>query len=150
MAPYYISRLVVAIPLRVIQGLLFGSILYWSAGLNPSATAFVIFCFLIVCEVSLQACAPCVVWCRARGVGMPACRHSQPAGLQAARRSEPHPSLSPPPTHMAPQDLAGQGLGLAVSAAVPHEKVAMALTPMVSGAHAGWLPGWPGSGACGV
>lgn len=35
-----------------------------------------------------------------------------------------------PPTTL-PQDLAGQALGLAISAAVPHEKIAMAIAPLV-------------------
>ena len=31
------------------------------------------------------------------------------------------------------QDMAGQALGLAISAVVPHEKIAMAIAPLVRG-----------------
>ncbi|KAL4452063.1 hypothetical protein ABPG75_007725 [Micractinium tetrahymenae] len=77
--PYYVARFICDMPLRVGQGLLFGSILYWIVGLNPSAAAFFIFCCLVVCE-----------------------------------------------------GLAGQGLGVAISAAAPNEKVALALAPTIT------------------
>ncbi|EFN55090.1 hypothetical protein CHLNCDRAFT_134988 [Chlorella variabilis] len=48
--PYYLARFICDMPLRVGQGLLFGSILYWIVGLNPSAKAFFIFCALTICE----------------------------------------------------------------------------------------------------
>lgn len=37
-------------PLRVGQGVLFGSIIYWIVGLNPSASAFFIFCAILIVE----------------------------------------------------------------------------------------------------
>lgn len=46
--PYYLARFICDIPLRVGQGLLFGCILYWIVGLNPSAGAFFIFCALVL------------------------------------------------------------------------------------------------------
>lgn len=53
--PYYLARFVCDIPLRVGQGLLFGCIVYWIVGLNPSASAFFIFvCILIVEGLAAQ------------------------------------------------------------------------------------------------
>ncbi|PSC71035.1 ABC ATP-binding isoform 2 [Micractinium conductrix] len=48
--PYFLARFICDVPLRVGQGLLFGCILYWIVGLNPSAKAFFMFCFLVICE----------------------------------------------------------------------------------------------------
>jgi ABC-type multidrug transport system ATPase subunit/ABC-type multidrug transport system permease subunit len=76
---YYIAKFICDIPLRVGQGLLFGAILYWIVGLNPSASAFFIFCCIVICE-----------------------------------------------------GLAAQGLGVAISAAVPEEKIALAIAPMIT------------------
>lgn len=53
--PYYLARFVADMPLRVGQGLLFGCIIYWIVGLNPSAGAFFIFvCILIVEGLAAQ------------------------------------------------------------------------------------------------
>jgi len=48
--PYYLARFICDIPLRVGQGLLFGCIVYWIVGLNPSASAFFIFVCVLVVE----------------------------------------------------------------------------------------------------
>ncbi|KAL4437525.1 hypothetical protein ABPG77_003506 [Micractinium sp. CCAP 211/92] len=77
--PYYVARFICDMPLRVGQGLLFGTILYWIVGLNPSAAAFFVFCCLVICE-----------------------------------------------------GLAGQGLGVAISAVAPNEKLALALAPTIT------------------
>ena len=53
--PYYLARFICDIPLRVGQGLLFGCIVYWIVGLNPSAAAFFKFvCILIVEGLAAQ------------------------------------------------------------------------------------------------
>lgn len=53
--PYYLARFICDVPLRVGQGLLFGVIIYWIVGLNPSASAFFIFvCILIVEGLAAQ------------------------------------------------------------------------------------------------
>lgn len=49
MLPYYLSRLACDTPLRAGQGLLFSAVIYYAVGLNPRASAFFIFCALIVC-----------------------------------------------------------------------------------------------------
>lgn len=57
--------------LQVGQGLLFGALLYWIVGLNPSAAAFFIFCCLVICEgghgeeqgVLVDACLCCRRFC---------------------------------------------------------------------------------------
>ncbi len=77
--PYYMARFVCDIPLRVGQGVLFGCIVYWIVGLNPSAAAFFTFVAVLIVE-----------------------------------------------------GLAAQGLGIAVSAGAPNEKVALALAPAVT------------------
>ena len=41
--PYYLARFICDMPLRLGQGVLFGCIVYWIVGLNPSAAAFFIF-----------------------------------------------------------------------------------------------------------
>ena len=41
--PYYCARFICDMPIRVGQGLLFGSIVYWIVGLNPAASAFFVF-----------------------------------------------------------------------------------------------------------
>lgn len=48
--PYYLARFICDIPVRVGQGLLFGCIVYWIVGLNPAASAFFIFCALLIVE----------------------------------------------------------------------------------------------------
>ena len=48
--PYYFARFICDIPARVGQGLLFGCIVYWIVGLNPAASAFFIFCALLIVE----------------------------------------------------------------------------------------------------
>jgi ABC-type multidrug transport system permease subunit len=48
--PYYLARFICDIPLRVGQGCLFGIIVYWIVGLNPSAAAFFIFVCLLIVE----------------------------------------------------------------------------------------------------
>ena len=48
--PYYIARFICDMPLRIFQALLFSSIIYWIAGLNPSAAAYFIFCCVIIME----------------------------------------------------------------------------------------------------
>jgi len=53
---------VVAVPLRIFQGLLFGCILYWAAGLNPAASAFFVFCCLIICMVGGQGAGRVLRW----------------------------------------------------------------------------------------
>ena len=88
---------------------------YWATGLNPSAAAFFIFVAIIICEVR---------W------GGPGCsfRLLQEAAPESGTQvllDVPRPSLA------SPQDLAGQALGLSISAAVPHEKIAMAIAPLV-------------------
>lgn len=77
--PYYLARFICDIPLRVVQAMLFGCIVYWIVGLNPSASAFFIFVALLFVEA-----------------------------------------------------LASQGLGVAVSAAAPNEKMAFALAPALT------------------
>jgi ABC-type multidrug transport system permease subunit len=77
--PYYLARFICDIPLRVVQALLFGCIVYWIVGLNPSASAFFIFVALLFVEA-----------------------------------------------------LASQGLGVAVSAVAPNEKMAFALAPALT------------------
>lgn len=53
--PYYLARFICDIPLRVGQGLLFGCIVYWIVGLNPSAAAFFKFvCILIIEGLAAQ------------------------------------------------------------------------------------------------
>ncbi|PSC69664.1 ABC ATP-binding isoform 1 [Micractinium conductrix] len=76
--PYYLGRTLVLVPRSIIQNLLFGSVVYWATGLNPTGVAFVLFCCVVICE-----------------------------------------------------DMTGQALGLAISAVVPEEKVALAVAPMV-------------------
>ncbi|GAB4815997.1 hypothetical protein N2152v2_003043 [Parachlorella kessleri] len=49
-APYYLARFVCDVPLRVGQCLLFGVIVYWIVGLNPSPSAFFIFVALLLLE----------------------------------------------------------------------------------------------------
>lgn len=56
------------------------------------------------------------------------CAPWQPSTLDSAN----HISHELAPINL-PQDLAGQALGLAISAAVPHEKIAMAIAPLVRG-----------------
>lgn len=48
--PYYLARFITDMPLRVGQGLLFGTIVYWIAHLNPAASAFFIFVGLLILE----------------------------------------------------------------------------------------------------
>jgi len=48
--PYYVARFICDMPTRVGQGLLFGCIVYWIVGLNPAASAFFIFCALLIVE----------------------------------------------------------------------------------------------------
>lgn len=48
--PYYFARFICDVPARVGQGLLFGCIVYWIVGLNPAASAFFIFCALLIVE----------------------------------------------------------------------------------------------------
>jgi len=48
--PYYLARFICDIPARVGQGLLFGCIVYWIVGLNPAASAFFIFCAMLIVE----------------------------------------------------------------------------------------------------
>jgi hypothetical protein len=71
--------LICDVPLRIVQALLSGCIIYWIVGLNPSAAAFFIFCCILIVE-----------------------------------------------------GLASQGLGVAVSAGAPNERVAMALAPAIT------------------
>lgn len=64
--PYYFARFICDIPTRVGQGLLFGCIVYWIVGLNPAASAFFIFCALLIVEgltaqgfgITISAIAP--------------------------------------------------------------------------------------------
>lgn len=48
--PYYVARFICDMPTRVGQGLLFGCIVYWIVGLNPAASAFFVFCALLIVE----------------------------------------------------------------------------------------------------
>lgn len=56
-SPYYLARFICDVPLRVGQGLLFGVIIYWIVGLNPSAKAFFIFCGAL--PLLPTPCSPC-------------------------------------------------------------------------------------------
>jgi ABC-type multidrug transport system ATPase subunit/ABC-type multidrug transport system permease subunit len=59
--PYYIARFICDIPTRVGQGLLFGCIVYWIVGLNPAASAFFIFCALLIVEgLAAQGFGVCI------------------------------------------------------------------------------------------
>ncbi|GAB4813264.1 hypothetical protein N2152v2_000310 [Parachlorella kessleri] len=48
--PYYLARFICDMPIRVGQGVLFGCIVYWIVGLNPTAAAFFIFIAIIILE----------------------------------------------------------------------------------------------------
>lgn len=55
--PYYVSKLLAESPARILSSLLFASIVYWMAGLNPGAKRFFIFVAIIFVE-GLTAIGP--------------------------------------------------------------------------------------------
>lgn len=59
--PYYCARFICDIPIRVGQGLLFGCIVYFIVGLNPAASAFFIFCCILIVEgLAAQGMGVCI------------------------------------------------------------------------------------------
>lgn len=59
--PYYCARFICDIPIRVGQGLLFGCIVYFIVGLNPAASAFFIFCCILIVEgLASQGMGVCI------------------------------------------------------------------------------------------
>ena len=50
MLPYYMSKLLCDVPLRIVQGVIYTGIVYWAAGLNPTVSAFFTFygCYVLI------------------------------------------------------------------------------------------------------
>lgn len=130
MLPYYLSRLACDTPLRAGQGLLFSAVIYYAVGLNPRASAFFIFCALIVCIGEGGAGAGPSRRYAAAGSACRYMRHPLlPAQVETSRAPGTSPTCaqhplraSPPLPHkpcMLPSScnagLAGQALGMAVS-----------------------------------
>lgn len=111
------------------QGLLFGGILYWIVGLNPTAEAFFIFCFLVICEglaaqglgvaIAAGACLRGKAGAEEGGAGggcRPAAGGRRPRPTAGAHTPTPPRAL----------------LSACPPAACPDEKVAIALAPLVT------------------
>lgn len=91
---------------------------YWIVGLNPSASAFFIFCFIVICE-GLAA--------QGLGTAIAAGAHCLLAAERMHRRV-----TRPPAGSVTANRLAAAPARPFTPPAVPDEKIALALAPMVT------------------